>query len=113
MANFAPIRDIPQDNLSEWEWAVLSAMKENIEVLAGSRQTGVRAVTTDNVSTSTIDSVSYQQMLAEGKGSSFSGSPTYADFTDYTKLIQSVINLAYDVEQIRNTLNALVTQLKT
>lgn len=113
MPSFTPIRDIPQQGLSEWEAAVLSAMKENIEILTGYRTAGVRAVTTDTVNTQQILAVSYQQMLAEGRGSSYSGSPTYALYNDYVKLIQSVTNLAYDVSQLRQTVNALIAQLKS
>lgn len=113
MANFTPIRDIPQQGLSEWEWAVLSAMKENLEIMMGARQSGVRAVTTDLITTPQLSGASYQQMLAEGKGASYSGSPNFATYDDYVKLIQSVVNLAYDVQQLRNTVNSLIQQLRT
>lgn len=111
MPSFTPIRDIPQQGLSEWEAAVLSALKENVEILAGYRQAGVRAVTSDTITTQQIQASSYQQMLANGSGYTVSG-VNVASVDDHNKLIQSVVNLAYDVTQLRNTLNALIAQLK-
>jgi hypothetical protein len=94
---FAAIRDIPQQGLSEWEAATLNAMKENIEILAGVRRAGERAVMNTTI---TINTLGIQQLVQ-------------VSATDNTSLGIDIQLLANDVIETRNTLNNLIQQLKS
>lgn len=107
MATYTPIRDIPTSGLNEWEYAILSALKENVEIMMGQRG-GTRAVTTDMVS-ATMASPAYQQFLASG---AYGGAGPYADGADYGKLVQTVYNIATDLQNLRATVNTLLQQIK-
>ena len=107
MAAYTPIRDIPMSGLSEWEYAILQAMKENIEVLMGQRGNS-HAVTSDQI-TATLANPAYQQFLASG---AYGGAGPYADGVDYGKLVQTVYNIATDLQNLRATVNTLLTQIQ-
>jgi len=109
MANITPIRDIPQQGLSEWEYAVLAAIKENVETIYGQRQGGVGAVFTDKVA-SAVQAQNLQQMIqvsAVGAGFTITGSDV-AGLADYRLLINDVQTLANDVARIVTVLNTLI-----
>lgn len=112
MPSFSAIRDIPQTGLSEWEWALLSALKENLEVLMGQRQSGVKAVTTDSISVVQQDVQQMKQITAQGAGYTISGS-TVPSLDDYVKLMTNVQQLANDLASLQNVLNTLIGQLRS
>jgi hypothetical protein len=82
-------------------------MIENVEVLTGQRGTA-HAITTDAISAVLVQPA-YQQMLA---GGIIGGAGPFADGQDYGKLVQTVYNLAYDVQQLRSTVQTLLNQIK-
>jgi hypothetical protein len=114
MSRFTAIPTIPQSGVDYWQSQTFSALKENIELLAG---TGTeldgasRAITRGQVS---IDSAPSQQMTrvtATGTGYTISG-VTVPSLDDYTKLVVNVQTLANDVAGLRAAVNALINQLK-
>lgn len=111
MAAFAPIRDIPQTGLSEWEAAMLGAMKENIEILIGARVAGTRAVISSSVAVLALGLQSMPQVTANGNFYNISGAivPTLAD---YVLLLNNVQALANDVYSTRAAFDTLLQQLK-
>lgn len=114
MSRFAAIPAIPTSNVAEWQSSVLSALKENVELLCGTRGEAdgqSRAVTSGVVSTQTITDVKFTRVSATGKGYTISGQ-NVADLDDFAKLILDVSLLAQDVATLRSTLNSLITQLK-
>ena len=112
MPTFASIRDIPQTGLSEWESAVLNAMKENIEILMGQRASGVRAITSDTVTVQQQDVQQMKQVTATGAGYTISG-VTVAALDDHVKLINNVQQLANDVASLQQVVNVLIGQLRS
>ena len=59
MADFVPIPKIPQQDVTPWMYAVLTALAEDMEVLMGVRSSGTRAVTSDRV---TVVPQAFQQL---------------------------------------------------
>jgi hypothetical protein len=109
MPQFAPIRDIPQSGLTEWESALLQGLKENVELLAGARVNGVRAVMSDVVANN-IRPQDYRtlvQISAVGAGFDIGGSlvPSLADYNLLRADVQNVIN---DLGRVELALNNLI-----
>ena len=109
MPNFAPIRDVPSQGTTEWQYAMLSAMKENIELLTGQR-TGARAITNDSVSV-TQAAMNLKQVTAQGKGFT-TPNGNAAQYEDYVQLYRDVITLANDLYNTQQVLNTLIQQLQ-
>lgn len=112
MPNFSPIRDVPQQGLNEWEAALLNALKENVEVMTGARQTGVHVITNDMIRVLPQDVQQMKQVTATGAGISISGT-VVAEHGDYVKLINNVQMLANDVARLQAVVNALLTELRS
>ena len=114
MPSYAAIRDVPQTGLTEWESAVLNAIKENVEILMGSRVGGVRAVTTDVVAAAVVaqDNQQMKHLSAQGVCWLINGQ-TVADCNDFGKLMTDVQQLAKDVYAIQNVLNTLISVLRS
>lgn len=111
---FAAIPSIPQGGLTDWHFNTLNAMKENIELLTGARGGGTASAAALTRSAITIAPAPAQTMTrvtAEGSGFAISG-VTVPSQEDYVRLISNVQQLANDVATLRNTVNALIAQLK-
>lgn len=111
---FSAIPSIPQQGLSDWQFTTLNAMKENIELLTGARGNGTSsaaAVTRSSVTVANAPTQTMQRVTAEGTGFTISG-VTVPSLEDYGRLILNVQQLANDVAALRNTVNALINQLK-
>ncbi len=124
MARFAAIPDVPVNVGAQWEAQMLDAIKQNIELLAGLRgesdkasqaitKSAVRIRQTPAPVFSRVDN-----LTAKGEGFTISGVQV-AGFTDYTRLIKDVNNLAtnvqrlsIDVSNLRDTINILIRQLR-
>lgn len=111
MVTFAALRDVPQTGLSEWEYALLGGMKENLELLVGARQAGVRAVMSSSIAVSQLGNQQMMQTSATGAYYTLSGVnvPTH---TDYLILKQDLQTLANDLASTRTAFDTLVSQLK-
>ena len=114
MPTFAALRDIPQAGLNEWEFALLQSIKENLEILIGARQAGVRAVMTDNVAAAVRpqDNRTLVQISAVGAGYNIGGN-NVPSLEDYNKLRADVQALANDVGRVQLVLNNLIQVLGT
>lgn len=110
---FSAIPNIPQSGLSDWQFLVLNAMKENVELLSGTRGAGgaLRAVTSGQVRVPPVGPQTMQRVSATGSGFVVSG-VSVAGLEEFTQLAGDVQRLAEDVANIRATLNTLINQLK-
>jgi len=100
MARFVGIPSIPTDNMADWESQVFHAIKENVELLCGTRgeaDEASKAVLKGNISVSSMED---QDMKV------VSGIVNLQDMAD------TVQTLANDLAEQRNTLNTLIEQLK-
>ena len=111
---FTPIPNIPQQGLTDWQFSTLNAMKENLDLLIGARGAtglGASAITRGSVTVAGAPAQTMERVTAEGAGYTISN-VTVPSLDDYTKLIGNVQQLANDVASLRNTVNALIDQLR-
>jgi hypothetical protein len=114
MPKFQGIPAIPNEKIPQWQYDLLSAMKENIEILIGARGPG-RATTNDRVGVQAQNFQVMTQVSARGDfinttaGLNANGAPTVAD---YIKLLNDVQQLATDVGKIQDALNALLNNMR-
>jgi len=111
---FSAIPAIPQQGLMDWQFVTLNAMKENLELLIGARgnsAVSAAAITRGSVTVADAPTQTMQRVTAEGTGFTISG-VTVPSLEDYGKLVTNVQQLANDVATLRNTVNALINQLK-
>jgi|TARA_B110000263_G_scaffold249972_1_gene269601 hypothetical protein len=100
MARFVGIPAIPLQNMSDWEAQVFHSIKENVELLCGTRgesDEASKAITKGNIS---VSSMGQQDMRV------VSGIVALADLVDTVQV------LANDLAEQRTTLNTLIEQLK-
>lgn len=109
---FAAVPSIPLSGLTDWQSMVLSALKENVEVLTGVRGgTDGRAVVSGYITVAPAPTQTMTQVTAQGSSYTISD-VLVPSASDYAVLLGNVQSLANDVANIRATLNALITQLK-
>lgn len=114
MPRFTSIPSVPTANVSEWQGQIFNALKENVELLTGTRgekDMASRALTMDLVKVKLVENPSFSRVSATGDGYTISG-VNVAALADYAKLISDVQLLANDVYILRATVNALINQLK-
>lgn len=114
MARFSAIPPIPLQATSSWEYNTLNSIKENVELLTGTRgeQDGAsRALTKSSITVNYPPAQTMTQVTAQGTAVSIEGA-VVPDITDYYELIKNVQQLANDVAGLRNTLNTLIAQLR-
>lgn len=141
MARFSGIPSLPQSGVEEWNLRTLGALKQNVELLTGSRgETDLASkalirsqftvtpppspslTSVSSISTSPINPTTYSSVMAVASGTPGSVVVPVADAGWTTFLgslsssgsasAQDVQRLASDVAQLRNTLNILIAQLK-
>lgn len=113
MARFTGIPSLPQSGLDDAQYRLLSALKENVELLVGSRgerDLSSKAVTVGSVSASVPPS-GITNLSARGAKVTISGQ-TVPSLADYTVLLRDVQTLINDVNALRGTLNTLLAELK-
>ena len=99
-ARFVGIPAIPLQDMADWEAQVFHGIKENVELLCGTRGEGdeaSKAVTKGNISVSSME----QQDMRVVSG-----------IVDLADLVAAVQTLANDLAEQRDTLNTLIEQLK-
>jgi len=114
MARFTAIPNPPQTEMSGWQYQMLTTMKENIELLVGSRgekDGASRAVTKSSVTVTQAPTQTMRQITAQGAAVNVNGAIVPA-IDDYVELLKNVQTLANDVASLRETLNNLITQLR-
>ena len=113
-ARFSAVPAVPLVGLNPAEYATITSLKENGELLIGARgQIGEsnRALLKGQITVSEAPQQAMRQVTAEGVGFTVSG-VTVPSIDDYVKLLSNVQQLANDVAAVRNTLNVLIQQLK-
>ena len=112
---YAAIPAVPQGQLSGAATVVLiSSLKENVELLTGTRgedDNASKAIAVSQVQQSTLGVQNMLQVSAQGQGFTVSGQQL-ASFSDFVKLINDVQILANDLAETRTALNNLLGQLK-
>lgn len=132
-ARYTAIPALPQTGVDEWQSRFLSAVKENVELLTGTRGEYDLASAALNRSSLTVSQPADQSMVrvtASGNGTSVpsgfqinpDGSGGYVvDVTgtvsvplleDYNRLVVDVQKLANDVATLRGTVAVLIAQLR-
>lgn len=114
MSRFSPIPNVPLSGVDFWQVQTLTAIKENVELLSGTGgelDGSSRAVTKGDVSVGLAPPQTMTQVTATGAGFTISGVEV-ASLDDYGKLVVNVQQLSNDVANLRNTVNALITQLR-
>jgi len=111
---YTAIPSAPQAGADEWLVRTLNALKENVELLTGSRGEPDRAsaaLTRSTVRTATPPTQTMQRVSARGSGVSIGGTNVPV-LEDYVALTNDVQKLANDVANLRATLELLLTELK-
>lgn len=110
--SYAAIPNVPQQGISEWQFAFFNALKQNVEQLTGQRGVpGYQSILVGNVGVQPADVLQIQQVTATGAGYTISGSDVAA-LDDVAKLILDVQKVINDVQYLRDVLNTLILQLK-
>ena len=111
-SRFSAIPNIPQSGLTDSQARVISAVKENVELLIGSRGSGntTRAVLGGQITVANPAVQTMTRITATGAGFTISG-VTVPSIDDYNKLVANVQQLANDLANLRETVNTLVNQL--
>ena len=115
MARFTAIPNVPQSGVDFWQVQTLNAMKENVELLAGTGgelDGASKAITRGDVSISAAPPQTMQRVTASGAGFTIAGE-NVPSLDDYAKLITNVQQLANDVANLRAALNTLINQLRS
>jgi len=110
MPQYAGLPAVPNEGLPQWQYDLLSAMKENIEILMGQRGPG-RSVTNDTIGVVPQQFQTMRQISARGDYVTLSGYPVPI-MADYVKLLSDVQQLATDVSKIQDALNALLQNVR-
>lgn len=111
---FVGTPEIPDAALLDWQAVLFSAIKENVDLLTGTRgeaDLASRAVVRGDL---TVAPVGQQDMItvsAKGQGFTISGSDV-ASLADFARLIADVQNLANDLYATRQALDLLIQNLK-
>lgn len=114
MPQFQGIPAIPPADIPQWQYDILSAMKEDLEILMGQRGPG-RVVTNDTVGVEPQERQVMTQVSARGDFynlTTTSGDIQFPRLTDYVKLLNDVQQLAIDVANIQAAFNALLRNMK-
>jgi len=111
---YTAVPAVPLVGIEEWQSQLLNAMKENIELLTGTRGEPDLASVAINRARLTVavpPTQSMVQVSAQGSGATISGA-NIPILEDYVQLITDVQKLANDVANLRATVEVLITQLR-
>lgn len=114
MARFIGIPALPEQGLDESQYQLLDALKQNVELVTGTRgenDSASAAVTKGSLTVSQPPAQQMTNVSATGAGVTISNVqvPTLAD---YGALRRDVQTLAADVANLRATVATLVSQLR-
>ncbi len=113
MARFTSIPDIPR-GVDPWQTQILDTLKQNVELLSGTRQEldkASQAVLRGDVKVNEVPEPTAIALTAKGEGFTIDGERV-AGLDDYGKLLVDVQKVIQDVELLRTYVNILVKQLK-
>lgn len=126
MARFTAIPDVPTQVAAEWESQMLDAIKQNVELLAGLRgeaDQASRAVTRGMIRIRETPRAVFSRvddLTVRGEGVTISppgvSVPSFADYarlvTDVGNLALNMQRLAVDIENLRDSVNLLIRQMR-
>lgn len=115
MSRFAGIPSLPQVGVEEWQSRILGAMKQNIELLIGTRgeqDASSRAVLKSGIAITRAPEPTLRAVSAVGSGFTISGAQV-PSLSDYQALVKDVQSLTNDVARLRATVNTLISQLRS
>lgn len=110
MPKFQGIPAIPPEKIEQWQYDVLAALKENVEIMLGQRGPG-RVITNDTLGVEPADRQIMKQLSARGNYYNISGA-SVPTIDDYINLLNDVQQLAIDVSNIQSAVNALIANMK-
>ena len=113
MPSYQPLADVVTVGEPMWRYTLLNGMKENLEILMGSRQAGVHAVTSDSVTTIPDNFQQQSRLSAQGSGFILGTGERVAGLDDYVKVCQDVQVVMADVTRLQTALNSLLNQLRS
>lgn len=108
---FAAMPGVPTQGLTDAEFRILTAIKQNIDLLTGqSANPAFRAVVSGQITVSTLGPLSATNVSLSGQAASVGGQvvPIASDFTALATTTQQLVN---DMQLMRATLNSLIAQL--
>ena len=115
MPQYQGLPAIPPEQIPQWQYDILSAMKENLEIMMGQRGPG-RTVTNDAIGVEPADRQGMKQLSARGdfyELTTTGGVIYFPTRDDYVKLLNDTQQLAIDVANIQSALNALLENLRS
>ena len=115
MPTFQAIPDVPLEGLNQALYSLLSAMKENLEIMMGVRQSGVKAVMSDAVTTLIADNITQVRRSAQGAYTHYTSFSTMdvVSVTDYVKLLDDVQQVINELVLLQRQVNDLITRMQT
>lgn len=115
MTRFTGLPSLPQVGVEEWQYRFLGAVKQNIELLIGTRgeqDLSSRALLKSSVTITKAPDPSIRTVSAVGSGFTISGAQV-PSLADYQSLVRDVQLLTDDVTQLRAAVNTLISQLRS
>lgn len=113
-SRYTAVPAVPIVGVEEWQSQVLNALKENVELLTGTRGESDLASVAINRARLTVSTPPTQTMTtttASGSGVTVGGI-NVPILEDYNRLVVDVQKLANDVANLRATVELLIIQLK-
>jgi hypothetical protein len=114
MARFTGVPELPQSGTDEWQLRVLEALKQNVELLTGTRNEpdgASRALLSSNISVVTPPDRTFTAITARGAGFTIANVQV-PSYQDYVSLCQDIQKLGNDVANLHATLTTLINQLR-
>lgn len=113
-SRYAAVPAVPLVGVEEWQSQLLNALKENVELLTGTRgetDLASAAINRARLSVSVPPTQDMVRVSASGSGVTISGTNVPV-LEDYVQLVTDVQKLANDVANLRATVEVLITQLR-
>lgn len=112
MPSYQGIPSIPDGKISDQTLHdILAAMKEDLEIMMGSRGPG-RSVTNDTLGVVPYDWQVMKVIQARGDFTTVNTSIQVPVLTDYVKLLTDVQQMATDLAALQQSLNTLIANMK-
>jgi hypothetical protein len=114
-ARYTAIPAIPVVGVEDWQSRVLNALKENVELLTGTRGEQDGASAAVNLSRLTVNLPPAQRMTritARGGGVTLSG-VNVPTLEDYNQALSDMQLMANDIAALRATVDTLIRQLRS
>ena len=111
---YTAVPTVPIVGVEEWQSQLLNALKENVELLTGTRgepDLASAAVNRARVSVAVPPEQELTRIRAQGSGVTISGA-SVPILEDYNQALVDIQTLANDVANLRATVEVLITQLR-